>query len=343
MRALLVLLVLAAPISASAERAETRTVYLNRNGVTLTPGSNDSRTNRSTLVSQQVSIPPWNVSAELWSDTVMCLREVFVAYDVEITETDPGSLAHVEAVFAGAPAQLDRDATTLGVSPFSNSCKVIESAMVFAFTDALPANAIMICKTMAQEIGHSYGLDHELLAASPMSYLSFAGQRRFQNTLAECGEDTVRPCGAAGHPRCRDKQNSHALLLDRIGAAGAGDLDPPSVAITSPANGASVEPAFQVAATITDGVRVKLASLVIDGITVDTLVTELWAFEAPADLAAGAHLIEIKATDGANETIATIEVTVPGSEDEAIGCSAGGSSGWLVGLLVLGMRRRRRR
>src|SRR3954470_919110 len=36
--------------------AQSKTIYLNKNGVTLSPGNNDSRTNRSTLASQTTSI-----------------------------------------------------------------------------------------------------------------------------------------------------------------------------------------------------------------------------------------------------------------------------------------------
>src|SRR6478672_7122154 len=40
--------------------AQSRVIYLNHKGVTLQPGNNDSRTNRSTLAQQAVAIPAWN-------------------------------------------------------------------------------------------------------------------------------------------------------------------------------------------------------------------------------------------------------------------------------------------
>src|SRR6185369_11589066 len=97
------------------------------------------------------------------------------------------------------------------------------------------------------------------------------GHRSFQNTLASCGESTARPCGPPGFPSCRDKQNSYALLMERIGAAGTGDIDPPSVAIGAPADHASVKPGFTVTATILDDVGVTSASLAIDGTVVSTV------------------------------------------------------------------------
>ena len=320
-------------------RAQSRTIYLNKNGVTVTPGANDARLDRSSIVSAPVSVPAWNASPAVWSQTVTCLREMFAPFDVSITETDPGELPHIEAVFGGSPALLGMPGSFAGVSPFSSSCKIIESSMVFTFTDVIPQNAQVVCEVMAQEIAHSYGLDHELLASDPMSYLSFNGKRSFQNVMAECGETSARPCGVTGAQACRTMQNSYALLMERIGAAGTGDIDPPSVAITSPADGAKVAPGFSVTANISDDVHVKLAILSIDGEDVASLTAGPWTFTAPADLAPGMHVVELRATDGAHETTQTIEIDVPGAEDDAaaVGCSSTGGTGWLFGLFLLGL------
>src|SRR5262245_46829644 len=64
-----------APADGSAAVAQSRTIYLNKNGVTLSPGTNDSRLNRSTIVTQPTTISPWNASASVWSATTTCLRE----------------------------------------------------------------------------------------------------------------------------------------------------------------------------------------------------------------------------------------------------------------------------
>jgi uncharacterized protein (TIGR03382 family) len=69
---------------------------------------------------------------------------------------------------------------------------------------------------MAQEVAHSFGLDHELLASDPMTYLDYAGERTFQDTMAFCGEYGGRMCGISGSV-CRTKQNSVDLLMERVG------------------------------------------------------------------------------------------------------------------------------
>ena len=80
---------------------------------------------------------------------------------------------------------------------------------MFAFTDNIPSDPQTVCEVMSQEIGHAYGLDHELLAADPMTYLAFTGKRTFQDADASCGEKTARPCGP-GSTACRAQQNSRS-------------------------------------------------------------------------------------------------------------------------------------
>src|SRR5689334_117841 len=57
--------------------AQSRIIYMNKNGVTLSPGNNDSRTNRSTIASQATTIAAWNVSAANWATTMSCMRDLF--------------------------------------------------------------------------------------------------------------------------------------------------------------------------------------------------------------------------------------------------------------------------
>jgi len=197
-------------------RALSRIIYLNRHGVTITPGSSDARINRSSVASQPTTIPGWAPPADVWADTVACLEGMFAPFDVVLTEIDPGAAPHVEAVFGGTPNLLGLSSRIAGVAPLSQSCGVVENAMVFTFAEILVQEGQVVCETAAQEIAHAYGLDHELLPADPMSYLRHAGERTFQNEMASCGEATPRPCGL-GPTSCRPEQNSYALLLERLG------------------------------------------------------------------------------------------------------------------------------
>jgi len=343
--------------------AASKTVYLNRTGVTLSPGNNDSRTNRSTIASQQTTLPAWNTDTTTWNATVACMRELFQPFNVTITDTEPPSTTnYVEAVFGGSPGQLGLPNGVAGVSPFTTDCGIIENSIVFTFTNVIPNDARLACEIMAQEVAHSYGLDHELLASDPMTYLQYNGNRSFKDQVASCGEDTARPCGINGNT-CRANQNSVSLLKERLGTAGnPGDTVAPTVGITSPSNGATVPPGFDLLFTASDNVGVTMATLYVDGNAANSLSAGAdFKFQTSNTLPEGQHTFRVDVTDGTNTKSQEITVTVRvgaappngngnGGTDDfnndiSGGCSTGGGSGGFalaLGLLGLVVRRRRR-
>ena len=346
--------------------ALSRIIYLNKNGVTLAPGDNDSRTNKSTIVSQTTSIPAWNVSAADWQTTVSCFRDLFSRFDVQVVDTDPGNVNHMEAVFGGTPTQVGLPNNVAGVSPFTTDCSIIENSVVFTFTGAFQMTPREACEIMAQEVAHSYGLDHELLASDPMTYLQYNGNRAFQDMTASCGEDTARICGINGS-NCRANQNSVQLLTTRIGAAG--DLVAPMMNISSPSNGATVPPGFEVHASGTDNVAVTGATLKIDGTQTDMKTGPgPFVFVTSATLPEGQHTLVIEVSDGKNIKSDMRTVTVqkgapppqdpgsgsgsgsgtgssdPANGDIVGGCAVGGGQAGLLfglGIALVGLRRRR--
>jgi MYXO-CTERM domain-containing protein len=349
-----------ATVGTTAALAQSRTIYLNYNGVTLSPGVNDARTNRSTIANAQVSIPAWGAPANVKTATTACIRELFAAFDVNVVDTDPGNVPHIEAVFGGSPTALGLPNNVAGVSPFTTDCSIIENSIVFTFSGILPNDARLNCEIQAQEIAHSYGLDHELLASDPMTYLNYNGNRTFKNQTASCGEDVQRPCGINGST-CRPNQNSVALLTERLGTKGQpGDNVAPNVNILSPSNNATVPPGFKIRFDATDNIDVTMATLYIDDTSADTVTTGPFEFTTPSTLSEGQHTFKIEATDGNNVKSTSITVTVrkgapqptdpTGGGDDTSGdltggCSTGGGSGGLLGLALVGLvaalRRRR--
>ena len=373
------------PPDAPVAQAAATLLYMNKDGGAYTPGNNDSRTNRSTLIQTTRSIPPWQVDPGTWSAVMSCVRAQFDAYDIDITDVDPGNVPHYESVVAGTSADLGFGSGVGGVSPFSTTCGVIPNSIVFTFAESLPQNAQVICEVVAQEVSHSFGLDHEFLCEDPMTYLSGCGAKSFQNVFAPCGELEQRAsCAIAGKYDCgRDTQNSVQLLSQRLGLKPG---QPPSVTITAPADGAVVMPGFEVAADAVDDDAVTEVELLVDDASIGTLGAPPYSFTTPADLALGAHSIEVIARDGTGETSTSIGVEVAtdppdddggdggdggggdtgddgdgsggaggdadgdgvpdGSNPSLVGgCSAGGSgagAAWLVLLVALVLRRRRR-
>jgi hypothetical protein len=204
---------------AHADVAENRVVYLAHGGVHVTPGENDARAGTSSVIAHPVEIPAWQTTPEIWGDTVACIAELYAPFAVTITDIDPGDVPHVEAVFGGSPQMLGLPRTYGGASPFMPDCSVIENSIAFTFTDILGGDATSACWTMAQEIAHGFGLDHELLDGDVMSVDHAPKTRAFLDEEVACGEGTPRPCGASG-TTCRARQSSFAVLAAHVGLAG---------------------------------------------------------------------------------------------------------------------------
>ena len=332
---------------ATGELARTRTIYLNHQGAMLRPGVNDSQANTSTLVSRPTQVPGWSPSTADWDATVACMKKVWSRFDVTVTDVDPGAAPHVEALFAAWPADIGMADNIGGISPFTTNCSVIESSIVFVFASNLGNRTRTICEVMSQEIAHSYGLDHELLAADPMTYLGYVGNREFQDRDAACGESVARPCGISGIT-CRATQNSVQLLLARLGAANR-DNQPPSVAITAPAQSATVSAGFAITAVATDNVVVKTVAFYVDGDLVATRAQAPYQLDTDPALVKGAHTIIVEATDGDGNTALeqrdiVIAGATPPSDPLVAGCSASGRPPVaLIAIVALCLVRRRRR
>lgn len=202
-----------------SQLAQSRVIYLNRHGAVLWPGDNDARASKSSVVTSATEITPWDIDDETWDETVACVKDLYARFDVTVTDDDPGNVPHIEAVFGGHPNDVGLPDNVAGVSPFRTDCGVIENSVVFTFTDVLPDDSRLMCEVMAQEIAHSYGLDHEMLASDPMSYLDYDGERTFKDVMAPCGEFGNRMCGIDGSV-CRERQNSVRLLEQRLGRRG---------------------------------------------------------------------------------------------------------------------------
>jgi hypothetical protein len=305
--------------------AQSRIIYLNHNGVTLNPGNDDSTAQTSSIINQRSVVPAWNVPAATWQAVVACMQDEYSRFDVTVTDQDPGPVPHIEAVFGGSPQNVGMPSGVGGVSPFTLDCGIIENSIVFTFTDVFPQDAQLICEVMSQETAHSYGLDHEYLASDPMTYLSYSGHKVFQDQTASCGEYQARPCGINGST-CRPNQNSVQLLYSRVGMA---DAVPPTLGITSPADGAQVEPGFEVDATASDNVGVTSATLLVDGQAAGTTMgAGPFMFTTDPSLADGTHTIEVDAFDAhGNNTPKMITVSVTRGTGSGSGSGSGSGNG----------------
>jgi hypothetical protein len=215
---------------ATASTDVSRVIYLNNNGVTLHPGDNDASTQTSSIVTEETDIGGWDIDQDSWNQLVGCVTDMYSRWNITVTDQDPGaSVSHIEALIGGSPLDLGLPDNVAGISPFTSDCGVIPNSIVFTFTDILDDNPQLVCEIISQEIAHSFGLDHELLAEDPMTYLDYAGPRTFQDSMAHCGEYDERECGINGSV-CRKMQSSVQMLDQRLGLAGS---DPTTVQSSS--------------------------------------------------------------------------------------------------------------
>jgi uncharacterized protein (TIGR03382 family) len=277
-------------------------IYMNKDGGTYTPGFNNSSTNRSSIPQQTSTVPPWNVSDAGWQQVMDCVRDQFAPFDVEVTDIDPGQVPHFESVVAGRPQDVQLPDGVGGVSPFTSDCSVIDRSIVFTFAEVFGNNYRVICEVVAQEVAHSFGLDHQYLCEDPMTYLTGCGQKSFKDINAQCGEFEPRVCACG-----QQTQNSYQMLSQRIGI---GDAVAPSVSINSPADGAVVPPGFTVQVEASDDKGIARVELYIDGVLDQTLTTGPFTFTTPATLSEGTHIIETRAYDSKNVAEQSISVTV---------------------------------
>jgi MYXO-CTERM domain-containing protein len=299
-------------------------IYLNRcvGGCTVTAGNEDSRTNRSSIVSGTRTVSEFRHGDDAWDYVVRCVRDIYEPYAIEITEVDPGNVPHFEAIVAGAPREIGMDSGTGGVSPW-RQCNLINNAITYSFAN-IYRDPQDICVTVAQETAHAFGLDHELLCSDPMTYLDGCSNKKyFQDTDASCGEFSARACNCG--PGSPSTQNSHRLLLDHFGG---GSPSPPRVEFVRPKPGATVGPAFAIEVTAEDNVKVERVELYVNGAKVVESSLRPFVFNAP-ELPNGPVQIEVRAYDNRDAPgSASISVTQaePCSKDSCSGgkvCLAG--------------------
>ena len=295
--------------SPPAAQVNSHSIYLNRcvDGCTVVQGTTNATTDPATSSLGRGMVSPFSRGDATWSTIVECMQEVFSAFNVEITETDPGAKPHFEIMFGGTPQQLGLSPNLGGVSPFS-CMPYIPNSLVFVF-DVWGDDAEELCATAAQEIAHSFALDHTVEPSDPMTYFAYKGRRRFRNEQIQCGSDCdanhrsplgsacsgpelqFHPCACGGGAQT---QNATQVIGALFGDSAA---TPPLVKIVEPRAGDKVSDGFSVATEIVDDVGVASAELRVDGVLVQSVHGGPYTFTGPTALADGTHTLEVAGYD----------------------------------------------
>ena len=292
------------PGNTAVGAANTNKIFMNRcaGGCIVTSGNTDSTTNRSSIGGGQLSA--FSQGDATWNNVMQCMREVFGPFNVVITDVDPGTAPHFEIMVAGQPQQIGLGGGVGGISPFTCN-SYIPNSLVFVF-DVWGGNVEEICSTAAQELAHSFALDHVIDPSDPLTYFGFNGRRRFKDAQVQCGSDCVGGQSPFGAACSGPNQQSHVCAcggntqnsVQTIKALfGNGLPTPPTVKINNPKVGQQVMPGFPVQADVTDDQGVAKVELRVDGTLVLSLATGPYAFNAPATLGDGTHTAEITGID----------------------------------------------
>ncbi|MGZ3837979.1 MAG: Ig-like domain-containing protein [Flavisolibacter sp.] len=105
---------------------------------------------------------------------------------------------------------------------------------------------------------------------------------------------------SAGFLKSTASQLSSAQLFSARGKPSKSDVTPPTVSITSPANGAVVSGSVTIQVSASDNVGVSSVSLTVDGYPLGTLTAAPYAFAWTAD--GNSHTITATAVDAAGNT-----------------------------------------
>jgi hypothetical protein len=298
--------------AATSNEVNSHTIYLHRcvgADCTVVQGNTNSTTNPVHSSLGHGVLSPFSQGDATWSAMVACMKDVYAPFNIEITEANPGTSPHFEIMIGGKPQELGMSAGIGGVSPFS-CVPYIPNSVVFVF-DVWGNNAEELCATAAQEIAHSFSLDHTTEPTDPMTYFAYKGRRHYVSGQVQCGSDCDKnhrsPLGAScvgtdyqEHAcACGNGAQTQNEVQAISSLFGDGSATPPTVKIVSPTLGETVTAGFPISIEATDDVRVASTEVRLDGALIGSKAASPYAFTGPATLADGTHVIEVTAYDGA--------------------------------------------
>jgi len=306
------------------------TLYLNRcrGGCTVVKqGINDARTRASTVPEgengEQFTISEFAWGDDEWDAIVHCVKEVYSPYDIVITDELPApGVSYNESIIAGLPSEIGWTGVG-GVAPVLTDCQPYNYTINYTFANLWgPSDRVFeLCAVAAQESGHSFGLDHTFAFADgssgcrdPMTYRGdCGGQKFFRNDIATCGEYQPRAC------TCGGTQNAHQKLISVLGE-GTPITAPPTVTVTQPSPGATIDVGAVIAATAFAQRGIAKIEVWLNGYKWATLDGVAWGpdgqpeatytMELPASVPDGVIDIVLEAKDDIDVTTTTEPVRV---------------------------------
>jgi MYXO-CTERM domain-containing protein len=285
------------------------------NNRTWLGGDFDAGTPGSGAPGTVYNLPEFPYSDASFDAIVECVREIYAPYNVTVTDVDPGSAGHHEAVIAGGPGDLGLNEQVGGVGPLyasaGGSCEPHDLTVSFTFVNIWPDNPQFLCSVIAQESAHGFGLEHSFNCADPLTYLVACGLQYFRNQNMPCGEFSERPCTcSAGATR----QNTHQQMIDVFGPSDT-VLPSPVITFANPSEGQTVADEFTIALSGSNRRGIgRFQVLFNDYLWIDEPITDVldtsFITTAPADLPDGVIDVEVRLYNDIETTFGSETVTV---------------------------------
>ena len=312
-------------------------IYVNScmpGGCDLKGGGDDAANHYSSLVgASQIHMSPFPGTAGDFSTLVDCAKNTFLPFDVTIVSERPTTGTYSEIIVAGHGSELQIGINGGGVAPFIDCAGSTDNVITYMFAADSGVAQDYLCGGIAQETAHVFGLDHELNADDPMTYLNIGSHKTFQNAAAQCHDMNLNPaaCRCFGQgTSSQQMQNSYGYLMGMFGPL---ILTPASMTIDDPKDGAYVKPGFSIHSTFVDQLTFSQATLAIDDATASTKTSGPYIFQTAGSIPTGDHKVTVTATDTASppRTIsASVNVHLMGSCAAQSDCT--GASGCVGGL-----------
>jgi MYXO-CTERM domain-containing protein len=146
--------------------------------------------------------------------------------------------------------------------------------------------------------------------AGAIFYRALTGGYFTANTNLAQARTATEQVAQEMYPGCTRTAVSSAWAAVGVGSVPPPDAAPPTTEITAPADGARVQPGFQVQVNANDDSCVLKVELSVDGALVETLTAPPFTFTTAASLAPGMHTIEVTTYDAASSSTDTATVTI---------------------------------
>jgi hypothetical protein len=188
-------------------------IYLLFDGVMLTPGNDDSRTNHTSLINNPSTVPPFLGTAsnrqQVIGDISANVRQMLNGYNVDVTTTRPASGDYTMIVFATAQSVgLSPGIGAIGYSDCGNA-NADDVGLVVDMGTGTGINAIYYSNLVMFDVGLSLGVGTNQLAGDCMNDIGNTGPG-----LCSLSSDVAihQGCGPDG-----GTQNEQEIFADQLG------------------------------------------------------------------------------------------------------------------------------